>query len=60
MGLFTIALTGPAEAPLAQASHLSVMVPTGNSQRIQEAHITIGHIVLDLLERELDSEGDQG
>ncbi len=53
LGLFTVALTGPAESPLAQTSDLSVMVPVENSQRIQEAHITIGHIVLDLLERAL-------
>jgi D-sedoheptulose 7-phosphate isomerase len=52
LGLFTIALVGPGESPMAGSSDLCLKVSSDNSQRIQEAHITIGHIVLDLLERE--------
>lgn len=59
LGLFTVTLIGSGGKPLAEASHLSVEVPSENSQRIQEAHITIGHIVLDLLERELAAESPQ-
>jgi len=56
LGLVTIALTGSKEGPLARAADLILKVPHENSQRIQEAHITVGHIVLDLLEREFSDE----
>ena len=32
---------------------LTIIVPSDNTPRIQEAHITIGHIVCELVEREL-------
>jgi D-sedoheptulose 7-phosphate isomerase len=60
LGLFTVALMGSREGPLAEHSDVHIKVPSENSQRIQEAHITIGHIVLDLLERELAAEDVQG
>ncbi len=56
LGLVTIALTGSKEGPLARAADLILKVPHENSQRIQEAHIAVGHIVLDLLEREFSDE----
>jgi D-sedoheptulose 7-phosphate isomerase len=59
LGLFTVTLVGSGGQPLTESSHLSVEVPSENSQRIQEAHITIGHIVLDLLERELAAKSQQ-
>jgi D-sedoheptulose 7-phosphate isomerase len=59
-GMFTISLIGREQGPLAEASDLCLKVPSNNSQRIQEAHITIGHIVLDLLERELADRGQPG
>jgi D-sedoheptulose 7-phosphate isomerase len=58
--MYTISLIGPEGGPLAESSDLCLKVPSNNSQRIQEAHITIGHIVLDLLERELAARGKQG
>jgi D-sedoheptulose 7-phosphate isomerase len=60
LGLFTIALTGSGGGALAEIAELCLKVPSENSQRIQEAHITIGHIVLDLLEKKLASENPQG
>jgi len=48
-GTITIALTG-------NLADLTVMVPSDNTQRIQEAHITIGHIICHLVERELFGE----
>lgn len=60
LGLFTIALTGSGGGALAEVAELCLKVPSENSQRIQEAHITIGHIVLDLLEKKLASENPQG
>jgi D-sedoheptulose 7-phosphate isomerase len=32
---------------------ISICVPTENIQRIQESHITIGHILCEITEREL-------
>ena len=34
---------------------LSVIIPSNNVQRIQEGHITVAHIILELVERELYS-----
>jgi D-sedoheptulose 7-phosphate isomerase len=56
MGLLTLVLAGAKEGPLTREADLVVHVPHENSQRIQEAHIAVGHIILDLLERELSDE----
>lgn len=34
-------------------SDISIIIPSSSTQRIQEAHITIGHIIIELIEREL-------
>ena len=56
LGLLTLVLVGAKGGPLAEAADLALRVPDENSQRIQEAHIAVGHIILDLLERELSAE----
>lgn len=53
MGLVTIALTGGNGGLLAKIADLSLIVPSKVTARIQEAHITIGHIVCELTEEEL-------
>jgi D-sedoheptulose 7-phosphate isomerase len=58
LGLSTIVLVGSEGGPLAETADLALRVPSDNSQRIQEAHITIGHIVLDLLEKEMAAGSD--
>jgi len=55
-GTITIALTGSSGGKLNNLADLTVMVPSDNTQRIQEAHITIGHIICHLVERELFGE----
>lgn len=52
-GVHTIALTGKDGGELAKMCDLSVIVPSDNTQRIQEGHITIGHILCDIVEAEL-------
>ena len=52
-GAKTIGLTGGNGGRLAELADLSLVVPSGNYSRVQEAHITIGHIVCELVEREL-------
>ena len=48
----TIGLTGKG-GRLKNKVDLAISVPSDNTQRIQEAHITIGHILCELVEREL-------
>ncbi len=52
-GAKTIALTGGDGGKLADAVDLVLSVPSDITPRIQEAHITIGHIICELVEREL-------
>lgn len=48
---FVIGMTGETGGELAKKVDLLVNVPSRNAQRIQEAHITIGHIVCALIEQ---------
>jgi D-sedoheptulose 7-phosphate isomerase len=49
-GAFRVALTGETGGTLADRVDLLLNVPSRDAQRIQEAHITIGHIVCLLIE----------
>ena len=49
-GAFTVALTGGDGGVLAKVADLAIVVPSENTPRIQEAHITIGHIICELVE----------
>lgn len=51
--LKTIALTGRDGGELASIADLALIVHTQSTQRIQETHITIGHILCDLIEGSL-------
>ncbi|MDO8748208.1 MAG: D-sedoheptulose 7-phosphate isomerase [Candidatus Omnitrophota bacterium] len=53
MGLKTICLSGGTGGELSKAAELSFIVPSLVTARIQEAHITIGHIICELVEDEL-------
>ncbi len=50
--LFSIAFTGRG-GPLAKCAQLVFTAPSDDTARIQEAHITLGHILCDLVERTL-------
>lgn len=49
-GAFLVALTGESGGALAQKVDLLLNVPSSDPQRIQESHITIGHIACSLIE----------
>jgi len=49
-GAFLVALTGETGGALAGKVDLLLRVPSHDAQRIQEAHITIGHIACSLIE----------
>jgi D-sedoheptulose 7-phosphate isomerase len=53
MGIKTIALTGYGGAELAKIADISLIVPSSVTARIQEAHITVGHIICELAEEAL-------
>jgi D-sedoheptulose 7-phosphate isomerase len=48
---FIVGMTGATGGKLAKKLDLLLNVPSQNAQRIQEAHITIGHIVCALIEQ---------
>ena len=52
-GLLVISLLGGKGGSQARLSDYKIMVPSANTPRIQEVHITIGHIICDLIERGL-------
>ncbi len=55
-GAFLVALTGETGGALAGKVDLLLNVPSRDPQRIQEAHITIGHIACSLIEQLLFGE----
>jgi D-sedoheptulose 7-phosphate isomerase len=48
-GLFTIGLSG-GDGPLATAADVALVIPSRDTARIQECHLTIGHILCNLVE----------
>ena len=52
-GAKTIGLTGDNGGKLTEAADLVLTIPSDSIPRIQEAHITIGHIICEMVEREL-------
>ncbi|MFA5216932.1 D-sedoheptulose 7-phosphate isomerase [Sulfuricurvum sp.] len=55
MGCYTIAFTGKKDNRISMFSVLTFNVPSKDTARIQEAHITAGHIICEIVERELFS-----
>ena len=49
----TVGLTGGTGGQLAKLVDISLCIPTKSTPRIQEAHITVGHILCELIENEL-------
>jgi D-sedoheptulose 7-phosphate isomerase len=50
-GAYLVAFTGETGGALSAKVDLLLNVPSGDAQRIQEAHITIGHIACSLIEK---------
>jgi len=55
-GARTIGLTGGGGGKLAKVADMALVVPSANTPRIQEVHITIGHIICELVEKELSGD----
>lgn len=52
-GISTVLLTGATGGRAAAVAELAILVPSEQTQHIQEAHIAIGHILCALVERTL-------
>jgi D-sedoheptulose 7-phosphate isomerase len=50
LGLHTLALSGRDGGPVAAAAEMALVVPSRNTPRIQEVHITLGHVLCDLVD----------
>ena len=59
-GCTTVGLLGRDGGAIAGMVDLPLVVPSSETPRIQEGHITIIHIICDLLERELFGDADCG
>ena len=53
LGLTTVVLSGGGGGRLAKAAQISLVVPSQDTPRIQEAHICIGHVLCELIEEAL-------
>lgn len=55
-GMRTICLLGGSGGVLKDVCDVAIVVPSENTQRIQEAHITLGHIICESVEQLLHGE----
>ncbi|MDR0872628.1 MAG: D-sedoheptulose 7-phosphate isomerase [Prevotellaceae bacterium] len=56
-GITTVAFTGESGGKMKDAADILLNVPSSDTPRIQEAHITIGHIVCEEMEKRMFPEG---
>ncbi len=56
MGIKTVALSGGDGGEIIKLADVSLLVPSKITARIQEAHITISHIICEMIEQELCQE----
>ena len=54
IGAVTVAFTGKGGGQVAKAADFLFEVPSTDAPRIQEAHILAGHVLIEILERELN------
>lgn len=52
-GAFAVGMTGSPGRPIEEVCDLTLSVPSNNTPRIQEMHITLGHIICEIVEDEL-------
>ena len=56
-GVTTVALTGRDGGKMANIADIALIVPSDATPRIQESHILIGHIICDIIEKEIFGNG---
>ena len=50
LGIRVVALTGPADSPLAGEAEVALRAPGSSSAEIQQGHIALGHLICELVE----------
>ena len=56
-GMTVVAMTGRAGSPVTEWADIAVVTPAGRwADRVQELHIKVIHILIELVERELDAQ----
>jgi D-sedoheptulose 7-phosphate isomerase len=55
--IMTVALTGKDGGEMAKMADIALVVPSNSTPRIQESHILIGHILCDIIEKEIFGDG---
>ena len=55
IGAKTVGLTGGNGGKIAELADMALIVPSSDTPRIQEAHIVIGHIICDVVEKLMTS-----
>jgi D-sedoheptulose 7-phosphate isomerase len=56
-GILSIALVGKDGGKMAKMADIALVVPSDSTPRIQESHILIGHIICDIIEKEIFGDG---
>lgn len=55
--ILTVALVGKDGGEMAKMADIAIVVPSNSTPRIQESHILIGHILCDIIEKEIFGDG---
>lgn len=53
MGIKTIGFTGEKEGEMDKLCDVTIKIPSADTPRIQEGHILVGHIICEIVEREM-------
>jgi D-sedoheptulose 7-phosphate isomerase len=53
LGVTTIAMTGESGGKMKELADILLNVPSTDTPRIQECHILIGHIICEIVEKEM-------
>lgn len=53
----TVALTGRDGGEMAKMADVAIVIPSNDTPRIQESHILVGHILCDIIEKEMFADG---
>lgn len=56
-GIMTVALVGRDGGEMAKLADYAIVIPSNSTPRIQESHILIGHILCDIIEKEIFADG---
>lgn len=59
-GVKTVALVGRDGGKMAELADYAIIIPSNDTPRIQESHILVGHMICDIIEKELFGNGVSG